>query len=298
MAKAKFKWEMELNPKQKAIELATKEVIAVFPETTIKELLGIMVENEIRRVPVVSKRGRMVGIVISRSLIDFLGGGPRANIWLEGMRGDLARALALPVENVMSSHVIFSPSTATLWEVVGTLLKTGVGGVPLIGKEGKVEGIVSERDLMELIPPKTGIPVEIHMSRHPIAAGFGETLREVCKKMVSFGIRRLPVLRQGELCGIVTSMDVLRIFNSDKIYQLLLQGRTDDVFGMGVENFMSRRVLTVNHDADLGEAAKLMLEEGISGLPVLRKGRLAGVITEHDLLEWLFYTLYPRLKKK
>lgn len=289
---------MELDPRQKAIELATTEVIAASPETNIRELLGMMVENEIRRVPVVSKSGRMLGIVISRNLIDFLGGGPRANIWLEGMRGDLARALALPVENIMSGHVISAPSTATLWEVLEILLKTGVGGVPLLGKNGQVEGILSERDLTNLIPSKTGIPVEIHMSRHVITAKVGESLREVCRKMVSFGIRRLPVLREQELCGIVTSMDVLRVFNSDKIYGLLLQKRVEDVLGMSVENFMARRVCTINHDADLGEAAKLMLDEGFSGLPVLRKGKLAGVITEHDLLEWLFYALYVKIKKK
>ena len=289
---------MELNPKEKAIKLATTEVVTAFPETNVRELLGIMVENEIRRVPIVSKTGRMVGIVISRNLVDFLGGGPRKNLWLEGMRGDLARALALPVDNIMSTHVISSPSTVTLWEAVGLLLKTGVGGIPLLGKKGEVEGILSERDLIGLIPLKTGIPVEVHMSRHVVAASPGENLREVCARMVSLGIRRLPVLREQELCGIVTSMDVLRVFNSERIYNLLLQGRTEDVFGMGVESFMARKVLTVNHDTDLGEAAKLMLDRGVSGLPVLRKGRLAGIITEHDLLEWLFYVLYVRLRKK
>ena len=289
---------MELNPKQKAIDLATTEVITASPETNIKELLGIMVENEIRRVPIVSKTKKVVGIIISRVLIDFLGGGPRANIWLEGMRGDLARALALPVEKIMSTHVISSPSTATLWEAVGVLLKTGVGGIPLLGRGGEVEAILSERDLVGLIPPKTGIPVEVHMSRHVVTARPGETLEEVCKKIVSYGIRRLPVVRDRELHGIVTSMDILRVFNSERIYNLLLEGRVEDVFEVKVENFMARRVWTVNHDADLGEAAKLMRDKEVSGLPVLRGKRLAGIITEHDLLEWLFYALYVRLRKK
>jgi len=75
---------VELDPRQKAIELATTEVITVSPETNIRELLGMMVENEIRRVPVVSKSGRMLGIVISRNLIDFLGGGPEP---ISGLKG-------------------------------------------------------------------------------------------------------------------------------------------------------------------------------------------------------------------
>lgn len=287
---------MELNPKQRAIEFSTREVITATSNTTIRELIGLMVENEIRRVPIVSeKSGKMVGIVISRNLIDYLGGGPRANLWMEGMRGDFARALSLPVQNLMSTHVISAPSTATLWEVLGILMKTGVGGIPLTNKEGKVEGILSEKDLVSLVPEKTGIPVEYHMSRHVVTADPGMSLRELCERMVSFGIRRVPVLRGGELCGIVTSMDVLRIFNSEKIYALILQGRADDVFRTEVRNFMSRSTLTVSDGADLGEVAKLMRERGVSGLPVVRKGRVAGIITEHDLLEWLFYTLYPKL---
>jgi CBS domain-containing protein len=41
-----------------------------------------------------------------------------------------------------------------------------------------------------------------------------------------------------------------------------------------------------------------MRENGFSGLPVIRKGKLAGIISEHDLLGWLFYALYPKRPKR
>jgi CBS domain-containing protein len=54
---------------------------------------------------------------------------------------------------------------------------------------------------------------------------------------------------------------------------------------MRVGNFMSKRVVTVRPDSPVSEAARLMLESDISGLPVIgADGDLVGIITEHDLL--------------
>ncbi len=54
---------------------------------------------------------------------------------------------------------------------------------------------------------------------------------------------------------------------------------------MTVADFMTRRVITVAPDASLAEAAKLMLNHKISGLPVVdAAGRVVGIVSEHDLL--------------
>ena len=54
---------------------------------------------------------------------------------------------------------------------------------------------------------------------------------------------------------------------------------------MTVADFMTRRVITVAPDASLAEAAKLMLDHKISGLPVVdAAGHVVGIVSEHDLL--------------
>jgi CBS domain-containing protein len=249
-----------------------------------------MVENDARRVPVVSASGKVVGMVVSRTILDYIGGGSKANIWILEMNRDLARGLnAVPIERIMSRHVISLPSTASVLETLKVLLQTGVGGLPLF-KGGKVEGIISERDLVSLVTKKTGIPVEFHMSRHLITANPGTSFLSLCKLVVSMNLRRLPVVAEGRLVGIVTSMDLLRALNLDSIQRLILAGQADDVFRMEIKNFMTREVTTIEPDADLQEAAQLMVREEISGLPVVRDGELEGIITAHDLLRWLIYT--------
>jgi len=274
---------------RKALSLASKPVVVAPADMTVRELVGIMVENETRRVPVVSADNRVVGIVISRTILDYIGGGPKANIWMLEMGRDLARGLnAVQIQRIMSTHVISLPSTATVLEAVKILLRTGVGGVPLL-KGGRAEGMISERDLLSLLTKKTGIPVEYHMSRHLITADPTTSFLHLCKLVVSMDLRRLPVVLEGRLVGIITSMDLLRALNLDSVQRLILAGQADDVFRMEIKNFMTRKVITIDHDADLQEAAQLMVREEITGLPVLREGKLEGIITAHDLLRWLIY---------
>jgi len=56
---------------------------------------------------------------------------------------------------------------------------------------------------------------------------------------------------------------------------------------VGVEEIMTRDVLTVAPGTDVGEAAGLMRERGCGGLPVIERDELEGIITERDMLELL-----------
>jgi CBS domain-containing protein len=288
---------MRLDPKSKAIELATLEPVVALSHATVWSVMKLMVEHGVRRIPIVSEGGKLVGIVIHRSLLDYLCGGPRSKLWVEGMRGDFSRALDLPIENIMSTNVISAPFDATVWDVLNLLLKTGLGGVPLV-KDGRVEGIISERDFVRFFPEKVGIPVDYHMTRHVFTLSPSDRLDEACRKMVSLGIRRLPVVQENNLVGIFTAMDALSCFTSPTAYEMITEGRQEELFGKRIEQIMTRNVVTVGSGADLGTAARLMRENGFSGLPVIRKGKLAGIISEHDLLGWLFYALYPKRPKR
>lgn len=96
-------------------------------------------------------------------------------------------------------------------------------------------------------------------------------------------IRRLPVVNDGKLVGIVTKGDLREAQPSDatslSIWELnyLLADLT-------VDKIMTRNVLTISPDAPLIDAAEIMLNEKISGLPVVDDhGHLIGVISESDV---------------
>lgn len=124
------------------------------------------------------------------------------------------------------------------------------------------------------------------MTTNPITVLPKTTLPDAHKLMKESKIRRLPVVDHGHLTGIVTLGDVREAQPSNatslSIFELhyLLSKLT-------VDKIMTREPITISPDAGVREAARLMLDHKIGGLPVVQDGRLVGIITESDIFRVL-----------
>lgn len=123
------------------------------------------------------------------------------------------------------------------------------------------------------------------MSLDPIVIAPDASLHDALQLMREHQVRRLPVLsRDGKLVGIVLEKDLLYASPSPatslSVYELnyLMSKIT-------IESLMSRDVITVTEDCPLEEAARIMADNQIGGLPVMRDGQLLGMITESDLFK-------------
>jgi acetoin utilization protein AcuB len=109
------------------------------------------------------------------------------------------------------------------------------------------------------------------------------TLPDAHRLMDEKGIRRLPVLKDGRLVGIVTRGDVRGAEPSSatslsiwELHYLLAK--------LTITEVMTRNPITISQDATIGEAAQVMLDSRISGLPVVDSGgKVVGIITESDI---------------
>jgi acetoin utilization protein AcuB len=90
-------------------------------------------------------------------------------------------------------------------------------------------------------------------------------------------IRRVPVIQDGALVGIATDSDLHSVASRHPTL-----GRSARIL---LGHVMAKPVLTVAPDDTLESAAKIMLENEVSGLPVLDGGRILGMITESDVFE-------------
>lgn len=118
-------------------------------------------------------------------------------------------------KDVMSKPVISVRENDNAMNAAKLMEKHRIGGIVIVNKNGNPLGIVTERDLATRVVAKglqsKDVNVSSIMSR-PIATIDGETsIREVAKKMSRLEIRRLAVVSKGDLQGIITSNDILRI---------------------------------------------------------------------------------------
>lgn len=107
-------------------------------------------------------------------------------------------------------------------------------------------------------------------------------------------VRRLPVVNNGKLVGIVTIGDIREASPSDattlSIWELNYLWSQ-----LTIEKVMTRDVLTVHPETPILDAAEMMLEHKVSGLPVVDDaGYLVGVVTESDVFRMLIRTRSPK----
>jgi acetoin utilization protein AcuB len=98
-------------------------------------------------------------------------------------------------------------------------------------------------------------------------------------------VRRLPVLdNRGHLAGIVSDSDLLYASPSP-VTSLSVWEIHDLLYRLTVDRVMTREVTTVTEDTPLEEAARIMADQRIGGLPVMRADQLVGIITETDIFK-------------
>lgn len=123
------------------------------------------------------------------------------------------------------------------------------------------------------------------MTKRPVTVTEDTGIDKALELMHSEKVRRLPVLnKRGQLVGIVSELDLLKASPSPattlSIYELpYLLSR------IKMRDIMTTDVITVTEDTPLEEAALIMAENKIGGMPVMRGDKLVGIITETDMFK-------------
>jgi acetoin utilization protein AcuB len=120
-------------------------------------------------------------------------------------------------------------------------------------------------------------------------------IMDALKLMESEHIRRAPVVKDSKLVGIVAQKDLLNASPSP-VTSLSVWEIHDLVSRITVKKVMTPKVITIQEDTPIEEAARLMADHKIGGLPVMHGDKIIGIITETDIFKIFLEILGAREK--
>lgn len=126
--------------------------------------------------------------------------------------------------------------------------------------------------------------VKNKMTANPFTISPDQTIPDAHEIMAQNNVKRLPVVKNGKLVGVVSKEDILRAspseattFSIGEITYLLSKTK--------ISQIMSKKPVVISSNALLEEAATLMRDSDISFLPVVDNDKLVGIITETDIFD-------------
>jgi CBS domain-containing protein len=309
-----------LIPRQiKVKEIMTASLKTSAPATPVNEIINLMLEQELKGIPVIDSNRHPVGIITQGDLAAKAGlpvrlgllrklDQTRVNAFLKSIAGKTAK-------DIMSSPLTTIKEDQTLYEAVQIMIKQQLKRLPVINQEGVLVGILSRIDVFQTITkqaPKwkslqeqniavnNTQPVKNILQRDLLTVNPETPIPEVIEKITGNEVQRIAVVdRQGKFLGLISDADLLPFISGQpdfwdviiskltfmdkgrKLNELLRQSQAKTA-----AEVMAKDIITIQEDASIDEAVKLMAEKGLKRLPVVDKdGIFKGLISRDSVLQ-------------
>lgn len=287
----------------RVVDVLTSPVYVAGPSDTVSHARMTMLSKDVSRLVVV-EGDKPVGIITKSDIAEGTAQKepPSQRRPIDTMR----------ISRIMSDDVETLPPSAGVEEAALRMREGGVSGLPIVedgeekfAEEGDLLGIVTKHDLArhfasldsDLSVSDIYTPEVVSVHRH-------STLNHVVDEMLENGIHRVVVKEDnGSPVGVITRSDLAFTDLAEargsglkekevKMTRKAEKGgekrlRSVVHVNMLAEDIMTGDVMTVDVDSPAVEAAGLMVERGISGLPVVEDGDVEGIVTKTDVVEAL-----------
>jgi CBS domain-containing protein len=271
---------------ESAEKVMTQKVITCSPADTLLQVQQLMVKNNISRVVIVDENNKPVGITTQKDIVAFL-------VADKSKRG----IEEIKAEEVMTGKLITTKRSASISKIAETMTKKDISSVIIVDGKGKLDGIVTKTDITAWYGATKGAyKVQEFMTAKLVTVRPSQSVFLVASLMAEHAISRVVVVadKENKPAGIITEADMTmmsrllkpaRVLKEEK--PLVLRGAIalpKSVHLLTAGDIMTPKPVTVSKSANLADAAELMTKHRISGLPVMDKGKLVGIITKSDII--------------
>lgn len=270
-------------------EIMNAPLITVRPHWGIEEISALMAAAGIRRVAVV-RGDEIVGIVSDTDIFSAVASQDwtpaRVTRKARATRRAASGAAAKSVADLMSSPVMTTPEDATVRDAMHSMVEHGVSSLIIESEPARGHGIITKRDVITKVIARgrdPGIVWVRDVMSTPLRTVPPETSIEECSARMSRArLRRLPVVRDGKVVGIVSDTDILAAVEAHR-----WRGHRRRRPALHVAaDIMSRPDASIRGDATVADALAQMKELDTGSLLVQpdTPGAAWGFVTQHDIL--------------
>lgn len=259
--------------------------VILHTDSSAKEALCMMSEKSVRHAIASDDGLKMDGIISAKDILNYLGGGDKFKIVEEKFNRDIYKALRSSISSIINRRPIIGNTTASLPDLMSLMAKHDIGMLPLLSKDATIWGVLSERHLFKLFEEnQMFVRVFEIMTKPLITLDAKSTLLDTMKTMIKNDIRRIPIMKEGNLWGIVTVKDIIRFLASPYVDEAIAKGLSDYLFNTNISKIATVNPKTVSPEVDLSDAVKTMNSFNVGSLIVMTGGRPVGILTERDFL--------------
>jgi CBS domain-containing protein len=172
------------------------------------------------------------------------------------------------IEDIMVRDVASATLPGSRDEILKVLKNKHISGVPVI-KDSKVVGIVTRTNLLQNPEEEQ---LALLMTRNPITISPGSALQMAARLLLEHRIRRLPVVDEGKLVGLVTVADIVATI-------------ADLNIEIPIKDYVEKDVVAIYNETPLPVVARIMELAGVKAVPVLDANlELVGIISDRDVI--------------
>jgi len=174
----------------------------------------------------------------------------------------------MKVEDFMTTEVVSVEIPGNRDDVLKILKRTGISGVPVL-KDGRLVGIITRKDMLRKADETQ---LGLLMTPDPATVPPDATIQEAARAMIDHDVRRLPVVEDEKLMGLLSVADLI-----SAIAQLRIREEIKD-------RYVSQ-TYALWEETPLPLVARIMEISGFEAIPILdSESRLLGIISERDLI--------------
>jgi CBS domain-containing protein len=308
-------------PDVKVSEVMRREVISVRPDSSIAEVVHLLLDKDFTAVPVVDDQTKVIGIVSDNDLLKR--GGVRVTLSLKratdpGFVDELHKSLsdcALKVADVMTREVVTIGPDTPLGKAARLMVEKHLKRLPVVDSEGKLIGILGRLDVLNTIAA-VRIP-EWHPEAHPAGTTAGDVmtrevpavhesapLEEIFQLLVSSSHKRVVVIDdQRRVVGIIADSDLISRVSRENwpglieilaakvpIEKISAPARQHlmKLRGRCAKELMTPDPITVRQEMPVASALALSAEKATKRMPVVdSEGRLVGIVGRSEMMRAL-----------